>query len=400
MSNQILINVPQPTKKRVLWICSFLLIGLSIVYLGKGFYDALFVYNDEAVKDLWARWLEQQYIYQGQYPYYARPTKPINVIEELGPVISGGYPPWAFLTGFLFVPNFSWQATRYYYVFLNIISLIVLATFSYSVTAPKNKAQGFFAVAASLAIIANCTTLRVGQYGLIINALLIGAFWMSQNRKYSWAGLFLGLAFVKPNISAFYFLIFWVRRQFKIILVFFLYLIFATFLISILTQASPANMFVNLIPQLNNFVLQGTSLINYFNFNKNIEPSFLIFIIGGVSLISLLTLFHLFRNASLLTLFAASCVMARLCTYHRIYDDVMLVFLLLAFLKMVYQNPQTPKIVVFILLGLSLWLPSGLSSFMDSPWTIFQFTIWVIALCYLLVDELQQMRKLKGVNLS
>jgi hypothetical protein len=157
-------------------------------------------------------------------------------------------------------------------------------------------------------------------------------------------------------------------------------------------------MFDDLIKQLNYFVLKGTSLLNYLNFNKNIEPIFLIFIIGGVSLISLLMIFYLFRNASLLTLFAASCVMARLCTYHRIYDDVMLVFLLLAFLKIVYQNPQIPKIVVFILLGLSLWLPSGFSSFMDSPWTIFQFMIWVIALGYLLVDEAQQIRKLKGVN--
>jgi hypothetical protein len=220
MSNQLLINVPQSTKKRVLWICSFLLIGLSIAYLGKGFYYALFVYDFESAKDLWARWLEQQYIYQGQYPYYARPTRPTNVIEELGPVISGGYPPWSFLTGFLFVPNISWQATRFYYVLLNIISLIVLAIFSYSATGPKNKAQAFFAVAASLAISANCTTLRVGQYGLIINALLIGTFWLNQNKKSSWAGLFLGLAFVKPNISAFYFLIFLVRRQFKTILVF------------------------------------------------------------------------------------------------------------------------------------------------------------------------------------
>lgn len=400
MSNQLLINVPQPTKKRVLLICSFLLIGLSIAYLGKGFYHALFVYDTESAKDLWARWLEQQYIYQGEYPYYARPNKPTNVIEGLGPVFSGGYPPWAFLTGFLFVPNFSWQTTRFYYVLLNIISLIVLAIFSYSATAPKNKAQAFFAVASSLAISSNCTTLRVGQYGLIINALLIGAFWMSQNKRYSWAGLFLGLALVKPNISAFYFLIFLVRRQFKIILVFFLYLSFATFLISILTQVSPASMFEDLIKQINYFVLKGTSLINYLNFNENIEPSFLIFLIGGVSLISLLILFYLFRNASLLTLFAASCVIARLCTYHRIYDDVMLVFLLLAFLKMLYQNPQIPKLVIFIALGLSLWLPAGLSTFIYFPWTMFQFTIWVTALGYLFVNELQQMKKLKGVNLQ
>lgn len=399
MSNQLLINVPQPTKKRVLWICSFLLIGLSIAYLGKGFYHLIFVNDIESAKDLWARWLEQQYIYYGHYPYYARPNTP-NVIEELGPVRSGGYPPWAFLTGFFFVPNFSWQTTRFYHGLLNIISLIVLAIFSYSATVPKNKAQAFLAVASSLAISSNCTALRVGQYGLIINAFLIGAFWMSQNRKYSWAGLFLGLALVKPNISAFYFLIFLVRRQFKIIIVFFLYLIFATFLISLLTKVSPISMFEDLINQLNYFVLKGTSLINYLNFNKKIEPSLLIFMLGGVSLISLLMLFYWFRNASLLTLFAVSCVMARLCTYHRIYDDVMLVFLLLAFLKMLYENPQISKIVVFILLGLSLWLPAGVSTFVKSPWTIFQFTIWVIALGYILIDEIQQMRKLKSVSKS
>ncbi|PSF37633.1 hypothetical protein C7H19_08750 [Aphanothece hegewaldii CCALA 016] len=395
MSNKLFINLFNAKKEKVLWFFSFLLMGLSIVYLIKGFYHLIFVNDIESAKDLLARWLEQQYIYRGQYPYYARPGTP-NVIKELGPVLSGGYPPWAFFTGFIFFPNFSWPVTRIYFAFLNVISLIVLAVFSYSITAPKNKAQAFFSVASSLAISTACTTLKVGQYGLIINALLIGAFWLYQNKKYIWTGLFLGLALAKPNISAFYFLIFLARRQFKVIVMFFSFIIVEIFLILFITRMQPVNIFNNFIQQLNYFVLKGTSLLNLLSFNQNIPPNLLVFLLGGVSFISLLMVFYLFRNVSLLTLFAISCLIARLVTYHRTYDDVMLVFLLLAFLKITYRNPQTTTIVIFIVLGLSLWLPAGMTPLLYPYWTIFQFIIWVIALVYLLIDEVKTNQKINN----
>ena len=48
---------------------------------------------------------------------------------------------------------------------------------------------------------ANATTLGLGQYGIVITALLVASLWLCERRRGAGSGLMLGLAMAKPIIS-------------------------------------------------------------------------------------------------------------------------------------------------------------------------------------------------------
>ena len=68
-------------------------------------------------------------------------------------------------------------------------------------------------------------------------------------------------------------------------------------------------------------------------------------------------LMWLWRNSSTLTLFAIAATTGRLWAYHRPYDDVMLIFLIVALGKLVMTHRSIGTVFAFCLVGLSLWAP-------------------------------------------
>jgi hypothetical protein len=217
---QITLN---PEKIIVFW--SICLLGLGLFDLSRGFYHLLFI--DNAAEDLFSRWQEQQYIYRGLYPYDVRLGSPY-VAPEIGAIRSAGYPPWAFFAGFIFLPPLSWEFTRIYYAFLNLISLAVLLRFAYQIRIIKDSKS-----------------------------------------------------------------------------------------------------FANL----------GYSGINIIT-NFGIDPRMATLILSCAATLVTLMIFYIWRNYSLLTLFATASVIGRFWGYHRIYDDIMLIFLLLALLEVTFKNPH------------------------------------------------------------
>jgi hypothetical protein len=370
----------------ILLLVTLLLMVLSVAYLAKGFYN-LAIAHREGAKDLFERWQEQQYIYRGIYPYDAVEGSAL-VDPAIGPVRSGGYLPWSFLTGVFFITKISWPATRLYHVLLNFIALILLGLFSYRIGAPWGKLKAWFAVAATLAISSNCTNLNVGQYGLIINAFLMGMFWCLCNRKDAWSGLFLGLAMIKPNISAFYFFILPIRKRIDAMTVFFIYLGFSSLAIWGITKLSPIYMIERIFFQSKYFAAKGNSGVN-FVLKLGIEPSQAILLFGLLGMVGVGIIFYFCRSYSLLTLFAIASLIGRVSTYHRTYDNVMLVFLLLALMKLMFSNPQRWNILMFSLVGVSLWLPPSIIDRGNDYLEPLQLLIWSIAGVYLLLQEKQ-----------
>jgi hypothetical protein len=65
------------------------------------------------------------------------------------------------------------------------------------------------------------------------------------------------------------------------------------------------------------------------------------------------------RNATMLYLFAIASIASRLGTYHRTtYDDLILVFLLMAMGDAVMYSKNRVGLATLAILGLSLWLPA------------------------------------------
>lgn len=365
-------------------ILSIILFLIGIVYLAKGFYN-LTLDQNEGARDLMERWQEQQYIYHRQYPYYARQGSE-NIIPEIGSIGSGGYFPWSFFTGFFLIPKISWEATRFYHAFLNLLSLVILGLFSYHIGLPYGRSKALFSLAASLAVSSNCTTLNNGQYGLIINALLIIFFEGIKRYKHGWTGLILGLAMVKPNISALYFFILIIYRRFQTISSFLIYIIGGSIFVAWIVRTSPFKMIGEIFQQSNYFAGRGNSAVNYF-IKFGLSPSAAVLVLGGSAILITLIIFYFCRSYSLLTLFAIASVMGRIATYHKFYDNVMVIFLLLAVLKMTWIKPHKFNFIILLLVGLSLWLPAKIIQFKADYGTAIQFIIWLFALGYLLFQE-------------
>ncbi|BAQ66472.1 glycosyltransferase family 87 protein [Geminocystis sp. NIES-3709] len=364
-------------------ILSVILSLISIVYLIKGFYS-LFPTNKEHI-DLFFRWQEQQYIYHGYYPYFARKGSNL-VIENIGAIDSGGYLPWSFFSGFLFFPPISYPLTRIYHIVLNLICLSILGLFAYNLGKNYHQSYSLFALASVLAISSNSTTISHGQYGLIINAFLIIFYIMLQRNKNIWAGLFLGIAMTKPNISAFYFLIPLSQKRFKTIFVFLIYIIFGTLYILKKTNTHLWLILTDIFKQSNFFTAQGNSLVNLF-LPLGISPNNATIILGMLGIIICLTVFYFYRNYSLLTLFAIASIMGRVCFYHLIYDNVMMVFLLLALLELTFKNPHKLNIIVLSIVGITLWIPAKAVNLFPFYEYKIQFIIWILAGVYLLIAQ-------------
>lgn len=367
-------------SENILFLITIFLILLSLVYFLKGFYNLTL--DKKGAQDLFERWKEQQYIYQGQYPYDVGET--IQIDPKIGFIHSGGYPPWAFFTGFLLVPPIPWDLTRIYYALLNFVSLVILALFSFRLGSAYGQSKAWFSMAASLAISSHTTTLNNGQFGIIINALLIVMFWLLKKHRDILAGLVFGLAMIKPNISALYIFALIVRRRVKALLSFSFYIVVASTTIWIVTKLSPIYMIGRNLRHSTFFAKEGYSLINIF-INLGIDTKVATFLSPLLGLLIITIICYLGRNYSLLTLFAIASFIGRIWTYHRVYDNLMLIFLLFALLNVTLKNPQKLNTLILTLLLITLWLPARMTRL---PYmNIVQMIIWAIALGYLIVQE-------------
>jgi hypothetical protein len=81
---------------------------------------------------------------------------------------------------------------------------------------------------------------------------------------------------------------------------------------------------------------------------------------------------YLARHASWQTQFAVACVAGRLWTYHRIYDNFMLIFLVVSLLSLCFvPRPRPIHLAVTAAVCLIFWLPPHL---IDHP------PVWVLSM--------------------
>ncbi len=298
--------------------------------------------------------------------------------------MSGGYPPWAFFSGLIFFPPIPWELTRWYHVLLNTISLVILAIFAYQIGKPYGKLKAWFTVVACLSLGSHSTTLGTGQYGIIINALLIGMFWLLKKNYNLSAGLFLGLALLKPNISALYFFIPLIKKRISTVLFCCFYIVISSSIIGMLVQLSPIYMVEKMMKVSQYYVQTGYSGINVL-INSGINPLVATILLAVVASFVIMGLFYLFKDHSLLFIFAIASVIGRLWTYHLVYDNVMLVFLLLAVIQLTFKKPNKSNILILTLLLLTLLLPSKTTDLPDVQ--IIQSIVWCGALLYILICQ-------------
>jgi hypothetical protein len=104
-------------------------------------------------------------------------------------------------------------------------------------------------------------------------------------------------------------------------------------------------------------------------------------VFGGIGA----SLIFCFRKAKMLVLFAIAAVAGRLGSYHQLYDNGMLLFLLLALGIDAARKQSRLGILGFLAVGVSLWAPGRFCDW--SMFQAFQILAWLFGLIVLLSGQ-------------
>jgi hypothetical protein len=386
-----------------LWLaCAvLLLVGANWMRLG---FKCLIVLNAPGPSDLHFRWTEQRYLYNGQNPndiilraaalFYKRPLPECARNDRIDPKIGplhygqGGYPPWAYLTMAAFVLPTSYQSARNYFALINAVALGVTLVWGYRIGRPYGRAGGVFLAASVMAIYANVVCLDRGQNSILIDALLIGVYVLLERGRPVLAGLAYGLSAIKPQMVALFAVIFMVKRQWRLLLAATAYVVLASIAIWALAKTGPIEMLQQMYTIALSWIDHGNSSVLHLLVKMGMDQQIATPLVAALGLASTMALVWLWRNAPTLTLFAVAAVIGRLWSYHGNYDDVMLLFLVVALGKIVLSRRSIGPVLAFVAVGLSLWIRLRLHpKDYPMPYQVFQMGSWLAGMVVVLASK-------------
>jgi hypothetical protein len=366
---------------------------LTLAYWGKGLY--FLAAKPTMPSDLRLRWVDERYVFARRNPYdvfFASPygqfgQRPLWNPRDTSPLpglnapYNAGYPPWGFFAGAIFFwPD--WPAVRVYYAAINVLAGALIFIWGYSTCRRHGALAGLAAALATTAVGSNCTTLGVGQYGIVIVAMLVGTLWLAQKNRRIESGVLLGLSLTKPTLSGPFGLPFLIGRYWRVIVGLIGYLILSDLVIDLVTRTNPIEMTLQMLRAGQTYMRNEYGPLNLLLAAGIPEPKALA-ITAGAFLLTAAALNWLWAGAPLLIQFAIASVAGRLWTYHQHYDNLIIVFLLIAIYDLAIRSKQPRHILIFVLVGISLWAPAKMCDILF--FQIFQMVIWSISLAFLLV---------------
>jgi hypothetical protein len=379
-------------RRALLWLLTATLFGGAMLYHAKGL---LLLFQDKGGGDVKLRWQEQQYVIRGQNPYDitfsvlgvgrppSDPTRNTLTVQEIGVPDSGGYPPWAFLFGYLmFWPP--WPAVKAYFLTVSLALTAVSAFWAYRAVRPLERSlpAGWVAAAAVLAVSGYSTCVHVGQYGAVVVGLLALSAWALSNGWQTVGGILMGVALLKPTIGGPFVMILLVTGRWRALAACVVYVGIACAAIWLQTRTPPWEMFLQSVAVGEGFVQDSQGLVNAL-IGLGLTPKQVTPVLAlGVGLPGLIGL-YLYRHRPLVDLFAAASVIGRLWAYHKSYDNMMLEFLLVALAAAAFVRGTPIAWASFLVVGITVWMPASLSR---SDWFLFlQIAVWLSGLLILFV---------------
>ena len=234
-------------------------------------------------------------------------------------------------------------------------------------------------LSATLSANAIGTTLGNGQWGLILMALLIGTSWTAGKARGLPSGFLFAVALLKPTFSFAFANGYLSKREWLPLGV-----------AALLTAGAGtwAAWYVGTQP----FAMIGQMLeqsARWEDFSYSI-PDALIglglprtpVIFGGLAVAGLLAWLLAARQPGdkLLAMTAAG-VLARVFSYHQLYDNVLILFLLLAWIRAYFFHPRWLELSITMAILVSLWLPGRLTHLLAIQ--VGQVSLWCTALAWL-----------------
>lgn len=335
--------------------------------------------------DLSVRWVENAYLLRGISSFDVfEGTVPVD--PGIGRPEAGGYPPWSLPLSMLVAPPLSRELLQIHFALVNAIALVVILRFVQRAAAPYGTDAMYLVVAATLAMAANGVVLRNGQYGLIVNACLIGVVASLQTGRTGRAGGWLALAALKPQSSGpFGLLLLLSRARWRGVATVALVMGSLTALVAWWVDRTPMHLLTQVFQQAAHWELGDAGLLRV-GLLIGVPRTIWIPVLAVGTLTACAWLLRVHRHRSWLVQMAIAAVAARLWTYHRRYDDVLLVFLLLPLALLALERRDRTHWGLFVLTGLTLWLPLREVDH-TVPLITAKILVWVAGLTVLLRSE-------------
>lgn len=385
----------QSPQKRLSFLgpLAAVLFMLALLYQGLGYYR-MFI-KDEYPGDLHKRWREQHSIIKGATQEFD--GRNLDADEQQiayerygfrveGNPANGGYPPWAFALGYLLY----WPERSFLRIWFGAINLLASVGIVYWLRPAKNGIvkgdgkDGWILATTLCAINSFNLTLAFGQFGIICVVLLVGCLLLANatdTKSSISSGLLLGLAMTKPNLAIPFLLPYLIRRRWLTLFTCVIYMLVASVAIWWLSGVDPVSMISYVWGAALHSANQGddavTSAVSI-GLDRSLAIGLVASVVGGISLVVVKRMPPL----PWLEMFAFAGVVARLWTYHRSYDNIILLFLLLVLAIQMLKTKRMLVVSAYVLVGMSLWIPSGIQAF---PYVIScQMLIWIFGTCVML----------------
>ncbi len=363
---------------------------LALAYTGYGF--VLLVRGNTGLPDdFMRRWREQRYVLMSKDPgdifftYEERmgrrppPTlnfRHVEVEKEIGVLDALAYPPWTYTTGLL-LHSMPLPWARIQYAFANLLALaaIVLWSMKWTPQGLPGLARGVLPLSV-LGTMPFWCTLAYGQYGVLQVAMIAWSLSLSEAGWGVSAGVLMGMAMLKPSFTLPFGLLLLCRRNWRAVAVAGAYVLVGGLLVCWMTRTPPETFMSQAEAGAVRYALDLPSLLKALVVAAHVP---LKVALPGLTLIFLIAtgwwVLYMGDRASILDRLAIAGLAARLFTYHRPYDDLLLVFLLVA-LTVRWMKKPTPSLAMATLaVGLSLWLPLGFG--WKWPFAAMQHLCWV-----------------------
>ncbi|MFI5381793.1 MAG: glycosyltransferase family 87 protein [Tepidisphaerales bacterium] len=319
--------------------------------------------------DLHLRWVDQQYILRGQNPYdacfaarsgdveaYERKTgRNCRPFADLGAPQDVGYPPWSFVIGtLLYWPP--WELLRLWCTAINLAALGYVAWWA-SRLAPNTRLAALFAVAV-LACSGHVGTLRVGQGTIVVLAFLAAAHQADAAGRPLLSGLLMGLALLKPTVAGPFVLCLLITGRWRALCGCMLYVAGASCLVWWQTGVNPAEMTLQMFQASQRFLGDGTGPMNL-ALQLIPDPRQASAVLALVCIAGAAAILWRLRARPLLELYAIAAVCSRFWTYHRGYDDTVMIFLVGALAMLALETGRAAWTIAAIGAGITLWMPGA-----------------------------------------
>ena len=372
-----------------IWFWGVLVLApLTLAYTGYGL--VLLVRGNTGLPDdFMRRWREQRYVLMSKDPYdvlftheermgQQPPTlnfRQVDVEKQIGALDSIGYPPWTYMTGIL-LHSMPLPWARLQYAFANLLALSSIWWWAMKQTPPGLPGLArWFLPLSMLGTMPFWCTLAYGQYGVLLVAMVAWSLSLSEAGWGVAAGVLMGMAMLKPSFTLPFGLLLLCRRKWRAVAVAGTYVLVGGLLVCWMTHTAPESFMSQMQADAPRYVLDLPGLLK----GLVLAQVPLKVALPGLILIFLIAtgwwVIYTGARATTLDHLAIAGLAARLFTYHRPYDDLLLVFLLVALTVRCVNRPTQFLVMATLAVGLSLWLPLGFG--WKWPFAAIQHLCWV-----------------------